>query len=422
MAAGTKFSILRSPVSMVLVGFAVRVLYIVIAHSYRMNHEAWFSSEMAGLGYSLATGRGFGSPFGGETGPSAWTAPIYPWITSLAFRIFGPLSYASAFAMLTFNSIFCALTSWTIYRIASRVFDETVAVWSGWVWALFPTVMFWSVIWIWETSLSAFLLSLLFLVTLEMEGDDRLSSWLGYGLLWGILALTNTSGLAWLPFAGCWLAYQLHHRRKRYLFPVVASAVIFWASLMPWLVRDYKVFGKPIFIRGDLGVELRSGNNEQADGGYIASYNPDNKGAMYWQYKRMGEAAFVEEQGDIAKEWIAANPQRFAELTVLRVIYFWAGLPRTGFGQEARNLLLALSSLLAIGGLLLALKRRVHGAFLFATLIVFYPLIYYITFPSARYRHAIEPELIVLAVYLIVAVCAGVRSRRQPARAETIDA
>jgi hypothetical protein len=63
MAAGTKFSILRSPVSMVLVGFAVRVLYIVIAHSYRMNHEAWFSSEMAGLGYSLATGRGFGSPF-----------------------------------------------------------------------------------------------------------------------------------------------------------------------------------------------------------------------------------------------------------------------------------------------------------------------------------------------------------------------
>jgi 4-amino-4-deoxy-L-arabinose transferase-like glycosyltransferase len=263
--------------------------------------------------------------------------------------------------------------------------------------------------------LSAFLVSLLFLLTLEMEGDDRLSSWLGYGLLWAVAALTNTSAVAWLPFAGCWLAYQLHKRRKRYIVPVVASAVIFWAALMPWLVRDYKVFNKPMFIRGDLGVELRSGNNEQADGGFIASYNPNSRGALYWQYKRMGEAAFVEQQNEIAKEWIAANPQRFVELTGLRVLYFWAGLPRTGFGQVARNVLLLLSSVLAIGGLLLTLKRHVHGGYLFATLLVFYPMIYYITFPSARYRHAIEPELMILAVYLIVAMVLGIRSRRRPA-------
>lgn len=403
---------------MVLVGLAVRVLYIVLSHSYHMNLEEWFSSEMAALGYSLATGRGFGSPFGGETGPSAWTAPIYPWLTSLAFRIFGPLSDASAFTMLTFNSIVCSLTSWTIYRIARRVFDETVAVWSGWVWALLPTVMFWSVTWIWETSLSAFLLSLLFLLTLEMEGDDRILSWLGYGLLWGIAALTNTSAIAWLPFAGCWLAYQLHRRRKRFLVPVVASAVIFWASLTPWLIRDYNVFGKFIFIRGDFGVELRSGNNEHADGGYIKSYNPDNRGAMYWEYKRVGEAVFVEEQGDIAKAWIATHPRRFMELTGLRILYFWGGLPRTGFGQVARNVLLALSSLLAFGGLLLSLRRRVHAVFLFATLIVFYPLVYYIAFPSARYRHAIEPELMVMTVYLIAAVFTGIRSRRRPIAAE----
>ena len=45
-------------------------------------------------------------------------------------------------------------------------------------------------------------MSLLFLLTLEMEGDDRLSSWFGYGLLWGVVALTNTSLIAWLPFSG----------------------------------------------------------------------------------------------------------------------------------------------------------------------------------------------------------------------------
>jgi hypothetical protein len=80
--------------------------------------------------------------------------------------------------------------------------------------------------------------------------------------------------------------------------------------------------------------------------------------------------------------------------------------------------LLALSSLLAFGGLLLSLRRRVHAVFLFATLIVFYPLVYYIAFPSARYRHAIEPELMVMTVYLIAAVFTGIRSRRRPVAAE----
>jgi glycosyltransferase involved in cell wall biosynthesis len=59
------------------------------------------------------------------------------------------------------------------------------------------------------------------------------------------------------------------------------------------------------------------------------------------------------------------------------------------------------SSVVAIWGLLLALKRRVHGVFLFASLIVFYPLVYYICFPQPRYRHPIDPELLILGVYLV---------------------
>jgi 4-amino-4-deoxy-L-arabinose transferase-like glycosyltransferase len=111
-------------------------------------------------------------------------------LVSLAFRIFGVYSHASIFALLTFNSVFSAMTSWTIFRIANRVFNLKVAAWSGWIWALFPTSIFWSVAWIWETALSAFLLSLLFLLTLQMEGEDRLWPWFRYGLLWGVAALT----------------------------------------------------------------------------------------------------------------------------------------------------------------------------------------------------------------------------------------
>ena len=79
-----------------------------------------------------------------------------------------------------------------IYRNARRIFGETVAVWSGWIWALLPYLIYWSVRWIWETSLTALLLSLAFMLTVEMEGDDRITSWIGFGVLWGVIGLTQS--------------------------------------------------------------------------------------------------------------------------------------------------------------------------------------------------------------------------------------
>jgi 4-amino-4-deoxy-L-arabinose transferase-like glycosyltransferase len=405
---------------MVMVALAVRVLYILFAPTYLFHTQHWFIFEMANLGYSVATGHGFGSPFRGDTGPSAWTPPLYPWVIALAFRAFGIYSHGAAFALLLFNSIFSALTSWTIYRIARRVFNEAVGVWSGWVWALLPYSIYWAVTWIWETSLSAFLLSLLLMLTLQMEGDSRISSWFGYGLLWGLSALTNTSALAWLPFAGCWLAYQLHVRGKRFVVPAVVSALVFWAVLAPWLVRNYSVFHRFVFVRGDLGVELRVGNNPQAEGWWVPEYHPGNNRILRLQYEQMGEAAFDAQQARLAKEWMAQHPRDFLVLSFRRFIYFWAGIPREGL-EQVKNLLFLASSLLALTGLVLAIKRRVHGVFLFATLLLAYPLVYYITFPTPRYRHAIDPELVILAVFALWSLFVRLWPRRAAAQASAPD-
>ncbi|HUI83783.1 MAG TPA: glycosyltransferase [Candidatus Binatia bacterium] len=397
----------RSPRWMVLVAFAARVLWIALAHTYRIRtteHNFGFGWEIGRIAWSLAHGLGFSSPFGGNTGPSAWTAPVYPWIVSLAFRLLGSYSPASAFALLTFNSFFAALTCWTIYRTARRLFSPTVAVWSGWIWALLPYTIFWSVRWIWETSLSAFLLSLLFMLTVEMDGDRRPASWIGYGLLWGIAALTNPAALSFLPFAGGWLACQLHRRRQPLVAPVLLGAVIFWLTIMPWLARDYAAMGRFIFIRDNFGNELRVANNPLAEGPLVAIYHPSENDLVRERYRRMGELAFCADQGRRAREWIAENPGRFTVITLRRVIFFWDGLPRITKVQalaETKNALFLATSVLAIWGWMLAWKRRLHGAFLFGSLIVFYPLIYYICFPQPRYRHPIEPELLVLGVYLV---------------------
>ena len=171
---------------MVFIGFVVRVLYISLAHSYKFRTtDANFSFgwELGRIAYSLANGHGFSSPFGGDTGPSAWHAPIYPWVVSIAFRIFGSYTHAASFALLTFNSLCAALTCWPVYRIARRIFGETIAAWSGWIWALLPYIIYWSVRQVWETSLTTLLFTIAFMLTVEMEADDRIAPWIGFGVL-----------------------------------------------------------------------------------------------------------------------------------------------------------------------------------------------------------------------------------------------
>jgi 4-amino-4-deoxy-L-arabinose transferase-like glycosyltransferase len=402
--------IAHSPGWMVLIGFALRVLYIALAHSYKFRTtDANFSFgwEIGRIAYSLANGRGFSSPFGGDTGPSAWTAPVYPWIVSLAFRAFGTYSHAASFALLTFNSLCSALTSWAIYRTARRVFNEKVALWSGWIWALLPYIIYWSVRWIWETSLTALLLSLAFMLTVEMEGDDRLRSWVGYGVLWGVIGLTNPSTLSFLPFAGCWLAYQLYRRGKRFLLPAIVAAVLFWMTMMPWLARNYEVFHKPVFVRDNVGVEVRCGNNPLAEGIWVGMYHPSQNPILFRQYQEMGEAAYSAEQSRLAKQWIAENPRQFAIITFRKFVFYWNGLPRLSKIQaleQFKNSLFLASSLLSIAGLVLAIKNRVRGMFLFASLLIFFPLVYYVSFAQPRYRHPIDPELVILGVYLFTQV------------------
>jgi hypothetical protein len=54
----------------------------------------------------------------------------------------------------------------------------------------------------------------------------------------------------------------------------------------------------------------------------------------------------------------------------------------------------------------------VRGTFLLACALLIYPIPYYIAFPAPRYRHAIEPEMVLLIIYALW-LCRG-RELRWP--------
>src|SRR6202142_320308 len=392
---------------MTAIAFALRFGYILIAHTFKfkaLDDNFSFGWEMGRIGRAIATGRGFADPFDAQTGPTAWEPPLYPYLIAGVFKLAGVYSQASALILLTFNSLCSALTCIPIFLIARRCFNEKVAVWTSWMWALLPFAMFWCTRAVWETSLAALLLAVIFWLTIEMEERAGVMPWIAFGMLWGVAALNNTSLLSFLPASGLWAWYRSSKRGKSSLAGVAPASLFFAAPIAPWLVRNYETFGKFIFIRSNFGAELRLGNGPGADGTWMQYLHPTQDTYAMRQYTSMGELAYIDRRQRQALDYIKADYGRFALLCLKRFIYFWAGPPRLAqvwWLAQVKNSLFLASSVHVFLGVSRALRQRKPGAWLLFWLILLYPAIYYMVFPGERYRHPIEPEMTILGVYLL---------------------
>jgi 4-amino-4-deoxy-L-arabinose transferase-like glycosyltransferase len=391
----------------------VRVLYMTLAHTYRIRlYEDHFDFgwEMARIARALVTGHGYANPFiTGYTGPTAWLPPAYTLIIAGVFKLFGVYTPLSAWMLLTINSLFSAATVPAIYEIAARCFNRRVALWSAWIWALYPAAMQYAVRWVWEMSLTTMLFTWTLVIALRVraigepaeENPQTMRRWLLFGLLWGLIALSNPSLLLFLPFCGLWMLFGA--KRKSEAFgKAVLSGVVFLACLAPWAWRNWTVFHAFIPIRGNFGAELYLGNAPESIampwGTSVTSENDLD------QYATLGEVQYVKQRGEMAKSYIAGHPRRFIELSLKRFYFFWAGVPhpldRTPWVEYFRELNYCLFSVTGLLGLALAMKRRVPAASLFALAFLLLPLTYYFITVQARFRHPLEPLIAILTVYL----------------------
>jgi hypothetical protein len=71
-----------------------------------------------------------------------------------------------------------------------------------------------------------------------------------------------------------------------------------------------------------------------------------------------------------------------------------------------------LVSVLAFVGLFLAFRNGNPAVPLFAITLIVFPLVYYVTHPTPRYRHPIEPAMVLLAAYAITELLSNYFSDR----------
>ncbi|HEY7387703.1 MAG TPA: glycosyltransferase family 39 protein [Bryobacteraceae bacterium] len=363
-----------------------------------------FLFESGNIAHALATGAGFSSPFRIPTGPTAWMTPLYPLFLSAIMRIFGAYTFASWVAAVLCNIGVSTAACLPIYAAGRRIGGAAVGVTAAWLWAIFPNAILLSFESLWDTSLSALLGATVLWATLRVCDARRWSAWAVYGCLWGVVLMTNAALVSLMPFLLGWLAFGSRKRLRHLARPALAAGVAVLLCV-PWTIRNYAVFHSFVPLRSVLGLQLWVGNNPRAKVVWLGEQHPINDTAERNQYVALGETAYMREKRDAAIDYMVHHPGREAGLISGRFVSIWAGGTPTPLRDFFRNrslwfryvLLFNLAAAIgAAAGIVLLFRARNPYAFPLAVFPLVFPWAYYLTLALPRYRHPIDPALILL--------------------------
>ncbi len=393
------------------VALLVRLAVSAILYRSQLDpgRDHWeFGWETGRIAHSIAIGRGFASPLYGTDAPTAWMAPLYPYLLAGVFQAFGSFTAVSAFVILGLNSLFSAATCWPVFHIAGRVFGTRTAIWAGWAWALYPFAIYFAAARVWETCLTTLLFSLVVWLTLLLADGARIPVWLLYGGLWALASLTSPVTLSALPPLLAWIVYRTRKQATRtaLLWRVSAASLVFLVLVSPWFVRNYRTFHQFIPFRDNLGLELWVGNNGDTSDVYIDWAHPAHNPAELQRFVEAGEITYFQEKKKEALGFVDQHPGMFLWITLRRFGFTWTGfwslrhdyLANEPF--EIPNVFFSTGlTLLMLIGIRRARRDAWAESFPLIAGIVMIPMVYYFTHVDPNYRHPVDPEVLIFAIF-----------------------
>ena len=347
---------------------------------------------------SLRTTGHFSNPFDPlETGPTAHLAPAYPTFLALVTKVFGVQrvgGYAYVFAAVLTVSVLLGL-----FPVVSRLLGMGVltGVLAACVWLVARPPLFAS----WEVTYAGLLIVIAtccFCRVLWSAAPHRGATLL-LGFLMGLLTLLIPTCA---PVFLCWVIWLALIWRAS-LFRAHAAALILLPAMIvsPWIVRNYLVFDRVIFVRDNLGLELAVSNNDCAafglrtnmGSGCFQKFHPNGSVGEAAKVLALGEARYNEVRLHEAAIWIAGNAGRFMSLCAQRFVAFW--LPHEDEttilppGRKRERFCVYLMTFLSIIGLWVTARRDIRSAAVCAIWLGIFPIIYYVVQYEDRYRYPI---------------------------------
>ncbi|MBN2475329.1 MAG: hypothetical protein JXB62_12015 [Pirellulales bacterium] len=430
-------------------------LRVWVVGALTTDHQRPLAYEHGQIAENLLAGRGFSIEFLGTEGPTSQQAPFYPLLLTAAWWWFG---VATPQAILAVQLLQClagtALVLAVVWLGWSLMPDRPSVGWvAGLGAAVYPTHLY-MVTHLQVALWAALLLTLLLATVLSARWRATWGGAALAGTMAGMLLLVEPILVLALPV--CVIAFWLAEGTPSWIgwfsraaaVRVALMVGIAAAVIAPWIIRNCRVHGEPVFIKSTFGYAFWQANNpiswgtdkipkpsaeplrHRHDGSlagmdralrearHEALYIDDVllKPQGYGEFTGLSEPQRSRLLGRRAWEFIRANPWQYAGLCLQRLQYF---LLFDETNPKAANRLYRIATVtwlvLASIGLLVSLPRwralwptYVIGA----AVVAFHTLV----ITSVRFRIPIEPTTFVWAACAVAPPVSRLMWRRQRIR------
>jgi len=268
---------------------------------------------------------------------SYFRGPLYPYFLALLYFI----TDASIFWAKFLQVLLCGGTAIFTYKIAQRLFNQSVAVISGLAYACYGTLLFY------ETMFLIPVLFLFFLVwaiyrVIAYQDSYSIRSWIITGIVFGLAAISRPNVIVVVPFLAFWLYFKqckLSGSYRKALVPAATLVAGMFLAIAPVTIRNFAVTGDFILVSSQGGINLYLGNNEVADGLTMVLPEVELSQDVTWDMfipvtiaaaeKEAGRSLTDAEASSFwsgkALDFIISNPSKFLELVWKKSVYLLSG-------------------------------------------------------------------------------------------------
>lgn len=391
------------------IGFLVRlVALLVYLATHNWQGEQW---EYEVIAQNLLNGRGFVIERY-NTLYHALVPPVFPFICFFLHVIGG--TGASYLALYYTYHIGVALgIIWLTYRLALAWFGRSVATLSALFVALEPGLVIYQSYKMDVITLATFLLLAAVALFQRLSETRELRAAAALGVIIGLGLLTRLDLLILVGLLGTWLISE-RREAAAILKPVAVTLVVAFLVVTPWIVRNYVVLDRLMFISSNSGEWLWLGNNANSigtpaglDGRSVLEVAPaslkQSLAAATSEFEV--NAIFMKE----AVLYITEDPWRYARLAAAKFWYFWWFTPTYGWQYPQIPGVWQLSYKVVHGAVLgfailgiwrtLCIPRResTHAVLSILTVCLLLAALHSLTYVEGRHRLLVEPLLLILA-------------------------
>ncbi len=226
-----------------LASFIVKLAMFLLM-VYFMGDKGFFSSGDSYEYVNLAKNLTDHGAFAASWDPLIYevtSVPGYPLFLSILLSIF------SSFKIIVLLQIvLVSISAVWLYRILQGIFEERVRYSAALLYAIEPWNAFATNFILSEAVFMFFFVWSLYLARRAWDKNSRLY-WLGSGILFSFAAIVRPIVIYLAPILAVIIFAAYFKDKKRGLFLSISFLVGFASLVLPWTIRNYDIFGVPIF-------------------------------------------------------------------------------------------------------------------------------------------------------------------------------